>query len=221
MHWPVDGLQVPTSWHWSRAVQVTPERPIYVDRFLDNAIEIDTAVRHAAQALVPLKEQDIADLCASFQEAVVDVLVTKAGGLIISEGLAAGLPILLIDYLPGQEEGNVRYLLSHGRRDLPWVPDPRLGFEMTLLRLLAFRPGEGPKAAAGTASAATRPGAGTVAAKAAPTRRAVQVRASRWRSSAAASGAATRRACRSAEPGPTRIAIRRRGTAGACGRRDR
>lgn len=42
-----------------------------------------------------------------------DVLVTKAGGLIVSEGLAAGLPILLIDYLPGQEEGNVRYLLSH------------------------------------------------------------------------------------------------------------
>ena len=42
-----------------------------------------------------------------------DVLVTKAGGLIISEGLAAGLPILLIDYLPGQEQGNVRYLLSH------------------------------------------------------------------------------------------------------------
>ncbi len=42
-----------------------------------------------------------------------DVLVTKAGGLILSEGLAAGLPILLIDYLPGQEEGNVRYLLSH------------------------------------------------------------------------------------------------------------
>ena len=42
-----------------------------------------------------------------------DVLVTKAGGLIVSEGLAAGLPILLIDFLPGQEEGNVRYLLSH------------------------------------------------------------------------------------------------------------
>jgi len=42
-----------------------------------------------------------------------DVLVTKAGGLILSEGLAAGLPILLIDYLPGQEEGNVRYVLSH------------------------------------------------------------------------------------------------------------
>jgi 1,2-diacylglycerol 3-beta-galactosyltransferase len=42
-----------------------------------------------------------------------DLLVTKAGGLIISEGLAAGLPIFLIDYLPGQEEGNVRFLVDH------------------------------------------------------------------------------------------------------------
>ncbi|HVN56526.1 MAG TPA: glycosyltransferase [Anaerolineaceae bacterium] len=42
-----------------------------------------------------------------------DLLVTKAGGLILSEGLAAGLPILLIDYLPGQEEGNVRFVVDH------------------------------------------------------------------------------------------------------------
>ncbi len=42
-----------------------------------------------------------------------DLLVTKADGLIISEGLAAGLPIFLIDHLPGQEEGNVRFLLDH------------------------------------------------------------------------------------------------------------
>ena len=42
-----------------------------------------------------------------------DLLVTKAGGLITSEGLAAGLPMILIDYLPGQEEGNVRYILNH------------------------------------------------------------------------------------------------------------
>jgi UDP-N-acetylglucosamine:LPS N-acetylglucosamine transferase len=43
-----------------------------------------------------------------------DILITKAGGLIISEALAAGLPIVLIDYLPGQEEGNARYVLEHG-----------------------------------------------------------------------------------------------------------
>lgn len=37
----------------------------------------------------------------------------------------------------------------NGRRDLPLAPDPRSGFEMTLLRMLAFRPAEaGPGAAA-------------------------------------------------------------------------
>ncbi len=39
-----------------------------------------------------------------------------------------------------------------GRRDLPMAPEPRLGFEMTLLRMLAFRP-EKIAAAASTASA--------------------------------------------------------------------
>ena len=42
-----------------------------------------------------------------------------------------------------------------GRRDLPLAPDPRTGFEMTLVRMLAFRP-------AGTA-AAHRPGSGDAA----------------------------------------------------------
>lgn len=41
-----------------------------------------------------------------------------------------------------------------GRRDLPWSPDPRLGFEMTLLRLLAFRPDGG---AGGTRGAVAAP----------------------------------------------------------------
>ncbi len=38
-------------------------------------------------------------------------------------------------------------IVVFGRRDLPWAPDPRLGFEMTLLRLLAFRTGEPAKGA--------------------------------------------------------------------------
>ena len=37
-----------------------------------------------------------------------------------------------------------------GRRDLALAPDPRTGFEMTLLRMLAFRPG-GESAAPGSA----------------------------------------------------------------------
>ncbi|GMR21517.1 MAG: hypothetical protein BMS9Abin36_2118 [Gammaproteobacteria bacterium] len=31
----------------------------------------------------------------------------------------------------------------HGKRDLPMAPDPRIGLEMTLLRMLAFRPSTG------------------------------------------------------------------------------
>jgi DNA polymerase-3 subunit gamma/tau len=50
-----------------------------------------------------------------------------------------------------------------GRRDLDFAPDPRTGFEMTLLRMLAFRPagaGSGePLAAAGAAGAAPVPSA--------------------------------------------------------------
>ena len=35
-----------------------------------------------------------------------------------------------------------------GRRDLELAPDPRLGFEMSLLRMLAFRPGDAPAVSA-------------------------------------------------------------------------
>jgi 1,2-diacylglycerol 3-beta-galactosyltransferase len=43
-----------------------------------------------------------------------DVLMCKAGGLITTEALACGLPLLLIDVIPGQEEGNAQYVLEGG-----------------------------------------------------------------------------------------------------------
>ncbi len=46
-----------------------------------------------------------------------------------------------------------------GRRDLPLAPDPRLGFEMTLLRMLAFRPDAAPAGGAAPTAAATAVGA--------------------------------------------------------------
>ena len=54
------------------------------------------------------------------------------------------------------EDAQLYYqIVINGRRDLPLSPDPRLGFEMTLLRLLAFRPGES------SGQAQTAPGAGS------------------------------------------------------------
>jgi len=57
----------------------------------------------------------------------------------------------------------------NGRRDLPMAPDPRLGFEMTLLRMLAFRPAEAdvaPRAATRSAPLRPRPAQRSVAAPA-------------------------------------------------------
>lgn len=43
-----------------------------------------------------------------------DVIVTKAGPGTISEALACGLPIVLNSYVPGQEKGNVDYVIDNG-----------------------------------------------------------------------------------------------------------
>ncbi len=43
-----------------------------------------------------------------------DVLVSKAGPGTIAEALICGLPLLLYGYVPGQEEGNVTFVESHG-----------------------------------------------------------------------------------------------------------
>jgi len=51
-----------------------------------------------------------------------DLIVCKAGGLIVSEALAAGLPLLLVQALPGQEVGNATYVAEGGAGVL--VNDP-------------------------------------------------------------------------------------------------
>ncbi|MGL4729826.1 MAG: tRNA (adenosine(37)-N6)-threonylcarbamoyltransferase complex transferase subunit TsaD [Bosea sp. (in: a-proteobacteria)] len=68
---------------------------------------LKTAVRLAAERVAPLSEKDVADICASFQTAVVDVIVdrTRAGlramggsgmkptALVVAGGVAANQPI--------------------------------------------------------------------------------------------------------------------------------
>lgn len=46
--------------------------------------------------------------------AAADLLVGKAGGLTTSEALARGLPMALVDPIPGQEERNADHLLEEG-----------------------------------------------------------------------------------------------------------
>lgn len=46
--------------------------------------------------------------------ACADLLITKPGGLTVSEALAIGLPMLLYAAIPGQEERNADFLLEQG-----------------------------------------------------------------------------------------------------------
>ena len=52
--------------------------------------------------------------------AAADVLVTKAGPGTISEALNAGLPMILYSHLPGQESGNIPYVVTEGAG--VWAP---------------------------------------------------------------------------------------------------
>ena len=44
---------------------------------------------------------------------ISNLVVTKPGGLTTSESLASGLPIVIINPIPGQEEENAEYLVNH------------------------------------------------------------------------------------------------------------
>ncbi len=51
-----------------------------------------------------------------------DCILCKAGGLIVSEALACGLPLILTDVLPGQEVGNAGYVVAGGAGELSQGP---------------------------------------------------------------------------------------------------
>ena len=51
-----------------------------------------------------------------------DIIVTKAGPGTISEAFIAGLPIIMYSRMPGQEDGNVTYVVEEGAGI--WAPQP-------------------------------------------------------------------------------------------------
>jgi DNA polymerase-3 subunit gamma/tau len=92
------------------------------------------------------------DLAAHLQRIAVLQVLPKARNEDDDEEVVA-----LASTLPAEDVQLYYQIVIMGRRDLPWAPDPRLGFEMTLLRLLAFQPDEGaPPAAAGGGGARVR-----------------------------------------------------------------
>lgn len=70
---------------------------------------------------LPVKVYGFVQEMPDFMQAA-DILVTKAGPGTISEALNAGLPMVLYSYLPGQEEGNIKYVVDEGAG--VWAPEP-------------------------------------------------------------------------------------------------
>jgi 1,2-diacylglycerol 3-beta-galactosyltransferase len=56
--------------------------------------------------------------------AAADVLVSKAGPGTISEAFISGIPLILYSRMPGQEDGNVAYVMEEGAGI--WAPQPSL-----------------------------------------------------------------------------------------------
>lgn len=52
----------------------------------------------------------------------VDIIITKAGPGTISEAFVAGLPIILYSRMPGQEDGNIDYVVDKAAG--VWAPEP-------------------------------------------------------------------------------------------------
>ena len=84
-----------------------------------------------------------------------DILVTKAGPGTITEALNAGLPMILYSRLPGQEEGNVDYVISEG----VGVWAPKTSYIVSALKAWIAHPGQLQLAAEACCQAA-RPQAG-------------------------------------------------------------
>lgn len=61
----------------------------------------------------PVKVFGFVDTMHEFM-AVSDLIVTKAGGLTVSEALASGVPLVIHRPIPGQEEENAKFIVSHG-----------------------------------------------------------------------------------------------------------
>jgi processive 1,2-diacylglycerol beta-glucosyltransferase len=64
--------------------------------------------------------------------AIADVLISKPGGITISEATAMGLPLVIINPIPGQEEANANWLMENGAA--LWALDSR----QIILKIMAL-----------------------------------------------------------------------------------
>lgn len=72
---------------------------------------------------IPIKIYGFVKNMPEFMHAA-DILITKAGPGTISEAFIASLPVILFSKMPGQESGNVDYVVNHGAG--AWAPEAEI-----------------------------------------------------------------------------------------------
>ncbi len=75
---------------------------------------------------MPLRIYGFVNEMPEFMQAS-DILITKAGPGTISEAFISGLPMILYSKMPGQEDGNVGYVINQGAG--VWAPHPDMMVE--------------------------------------------------------------------------------------------
>ena len=121
------------------------------------------AVLGALDEQAPDYDQVLAELAALLERLALVQLVPESGA---DGGFDPELLVALAPRFAAEDLQLYYQIAVLGRRDLDLAPDARVGFEMTMLRMLAFRPvaagaGEGsaPRAPAAAAPSAPRPAA--------------------------------------------------------------
>ncbi len=120
-------------------------------------------------AIAEIDEQfpDYARLLEDLSRVLQQIAVHQVVGAIQTEDEVADAELALLAETISAEDVQLFYQIAVlGRRDLHLAPDPRSGAEMTLLRMLAFRPASSGGQSSGKDSGVSRPKA---AAAAAPT----------------------------------------------------
>jgi len=88
------------------------EAPLSAIAIVGRNTRLQNRVLEAAQHVnYPLRVLSFVDNVYDYMHAA-DVLLTKPGGLTSAEALVAGIPMILVKPLPGQEERNTRYLVE-------------------------------------------------------------------------------------------------------------
>ncbi len=98
------------------------------DAHLNAALIIVTGRNHKVKAQLEAEDWSLPTFIYGFTHEMpnfmrsADILLTKAGPGTISEAFIAGTPMILYSRMPGQEDGNVSYVVNHGAG--VWAPEP-------------------------------------------------------------------------------------------------